>query len=120
MSIGADFVVVAAEGISDSHEHSALMGRLEATGRRLIRIDLDQLRHFAGNILEVKARDGNRILVMSTAARAAFDAEQTAILEALVEIVASPPPTIETVGGGSARCMLGELFLPRREAQGGS
>ena len=64
--------------------------------------------------MEVQARDGSRVLVMSTAARAAFGAEQIAILEASVEIVASPLPTIENVGGGSARCMLAEVFLPRR------
>ena len=113
MSIGTAFAVVAAEAISDSHERSALMGRLEGTGRRLIRISLDQMGH-AGNVLEVQARDGSRVLVMSTAARAAFGAEQIAILEASVEIVASPLPTIENVGGGSARCMLAEVFLPRR------
>ncbi len=117
MSIGTGFALVAAEAISDSRERSALMGRLEATGRRLIRISLDQMGRFAGNVLEVKGRDGSPILVMSTTARAAFEPDQLSILEGFVEIVASPLPTIETVGGGSARCMLAELFLPRREAK---
>ena len=114
MSIGTDFAVVAVEAIRDPGERAAVIDRLKATGRRLIRIGLDQMGHFAGNVLEVRGRDPSPILVMSTAARAAFEAEQIAILETSVEIVASPLPTIEKVGGGSARCMLAEVFLPRR------
>jgi len=115
MSIGTDFAVVAAEAIRDAGERKALMDRLEATGRRLIRIDLDQMGYFAGNVLELKGSDAKPVLVMSTAARAAFRPEQIAMLEASVKIVASSLATIETVGGGSARCMLAEVFLPPRK-----
>ncbi len=114
MSIGTDFAVVALEAIRDSNERAAVGERLEATGRRMIRISLDQMERFAGNVLEVSDRNGRHILVMSTAARAAYDSEQVAMLEASVDIVAVPLPTIETVSGGSARCMLVEVFLPRR------
>jgi hypothetical protein len=117
MSIGTDFAVVAAEAISDSRERAALMARLEESGRRLIRIDLDQMGRFAGNVLEVKNRDGRSVLVMSTSARAAFEPDQLSILGISAAIVDSPLPTIETVGGGSARCMLAEVFLPHRTSQ---
>ena len=117
MSVGTDFAVVAAEAIRDRSERGWVLDRLEATGRRLIRIGLDQMRRFAGNVLELNGRGAHRALVMSTAARAAFEPQQLAMLEDSVEIVASPLPTIERVGGGSARCMLAEVLLPRRDAQ---
>ena len=113
MSIGDAFAIVAAEAICDTGERRAVLERLKATGRRLIQIGQDQMRRFAGNVLELQAADATRVLVMSTAARAAFNPQQLAVLEASVQIVASGLETIEMVGGGSARCMLAEVYLPR-------
>ena len=117
MSVGTDFALVATEAIRDAGERAALIARLEGSGRRLVRIDLDQMGRFAGNVLEIRNRDGKNVLVMSTSARAAFKPDQLSILETSAVIVDSPLPTIETVGGGSARCMLAEVFLPRRTRQ---
>ena len=116
MSIGNEFAVVATEAIPDSEERRRVVESLEATGRHLVRIDLDQMTRFGANLLEVEGREGDRVLVMSTSARDAFGPEQVAILEDSARIVASPLPTIEAVGGGSARCMLAEVFLPRKVA----
>ena len=114
MSIGNEFAVVATEAIPGSKERRRVVESLEATGRHLVRIDLDQMTRFGSNILEVEGREGDRVLVMSTSARDAFKPEQLAILEDSARIVASPLPTIEAVGGGSARCMLAEVFLTRK------
>jgi hypothetical protein len=120
MTIGTGFAVIAAEAIEDSNERKRIVDRIRASGRSLIHIDRSQMRRFAANILEVEAPDGVRIVAMSTVARAALTAPQLEVLESSAKIVASPLPTIESVGGGSARCMLAEIFLPRGAKPGAS
>src|SRR5690606_41472172 len=70
----------------------------------------EQVNEFAGNILEVKSKDGNPLIVMSSRAYHSFTNEQVNILSKFGKIVHSPLPTIETCGGGSARCMIAEVF----------
>ena len=72
------------------------------------------MEHFAGNVLELRARDGTRVLALSQAAAAAFGPAQVERLRRHVaRVVPVPIPTIERLGGGSVRCMLAEVFLPR-------
>ena len=69
---------------------------------------------FAGNMLQVLGRDGERLMVMSASAHQALNPEQIARIEKTSRIVSSPLDTIEACGGGSARCMMVEVFLPRK------
>ena len=95
-------------------ERDALLERLARDGRRVIVIDHGQLGEFAGNVLELRAADGARVLAASQRAVASLSPQARAALESCVDrIVALPVPTIETLGGGSVRCMLAEVFLPR-------
>lgn len=113
MSVGEQFAVVCVDAIGDVHEGYRVLRRLEQTGREIIRISHEQMHAFAGNILELQGRD-NRVIVMSARARRAFSQQQLARLERFGELIPANIGTIERVGGGSVRCMLAEIFLPRR------
>lgn len=113
LSIGRRAAIVCAESVPEARR-GALVERLGAAGREVIAIDRRQMSGFAGNVLEIGSRDGSSVLAMSGRARLSFDA---AALEALQRVagrvVAVPVPTIEQRGGGSVRCMIAEVFLPR-------
>jgi len=110
MSIGDDFAVIAADNIKDDKERTMVLAELRALGKRIIKISPEQVNHMCGNILQLKTKDNNRIIVMSTTAYENFTAEQKTELEKSGKIVPVDIHTIEEVGGGSARCMLGEVF----------
>ena len=114
MSIGERFAVICADAIDDVAERKAVLDRLGTTGRELVLIDRDQMTHFAGNVIEVENRHGEKVLVMSTEAHDAFRPEQLETLGRYARIVHSPIPTVETVEGGSARCMIAGIHLPRK------
>ena len=79
----------------------------------VFRITMDQLRAFAGNMLALEDRAGAPLLAMSARAYSALGSAQRNRLERHARLVSSPIPTIEEIGGGSVRCMLAEVFLPR-------
>jgi hypothetical protein len=82
--------------------------------RTVLPIAARQVARFAGNVLELGAADGSSVLALSQQARDAFQANDLEVLERSVDrIVSAPIETIETLGGGSVRCMLAEVFLPR-------
>lgn len=110
MAVGRKFAVVCLESIDNSHHRHDLLEQLEKTGKEVIEISEEQVNEFAGNILEVKSKDGNPLIVMSSRAYHSFTNEQVNILSKFGKIVHSPLPTIETCGGGSARCMIAEVF----------
>lgn len=110
MSIGEGFAVFCLESIKDQHEKRMLKEKLEENGRELIPISLKQTYSFCGNILHLKTTKGNKIIVMSKNAFEAFTLEQKNQLKKFGELVMVDIPTIEKVGGGSARCMLAEIF----------
>jgi hypothetical protein len=90
------------------------VARLAATGRTVVEITRAQMAAFDGNALELVAADGASVLAMSARARNSFDARAIeALLASAQRVVAVPIPTIEERGGGSVRCMLAEVFLPR-------
>jgi hypothetical protein len=114
LSIGSSFVVVAAESI-DPHDRERVLGELAAAGRVLIEIDRGAVAGFAGNVLELGSWDealGDlRVLVMSAAARVALGEAAYGQLTARVDsTLVVPVPCIETLGGGSVRCMIAEIF----------
>jgi hypothetical protein len=112
MSIGPAFAVIALECIPDAAERERVRARLKATGHDVLALTRAQMRSFAGNLLALRSRAGEPLIALSDAAWASLDDPQRAALERHGKIVRAPLPTIETYGGGSARCMLAELFAP--------
>jgi hypothetical protein len=114
MSIGARAVVVGSEAIAAA-DRARVLARLEASGREIIEIGQTEIGEFAGNMLELSTWDealgDARVLVMSARARGALKPDTFARLSGCTDaVLAVPVPTIETLGGGSVRCMLAEVF----------
>ena len=98
----------------DAVDRARVLGGLRDSGRALETIDAAQMARFAGNVLELRADDGARVLVLSAAAADAFGPAALDRLQQRTDrIVVTPVPTIEALGGGSVRCMLAEVFLPQ-------
>ena len=111
MSLGAGFAAVALDAIADPGERERLRQSLEATGKEVIPLSLEQIAGFGANILQLSGNAGD-VIAMSECARTSLGPEVVRRLEAHGEIVSVPIPTIEQCGGGSVRCMLAEIFLP--------
>jgi len=111
MCIADSYAVVCLNSIADETEKQNLVSSLLITNKDIIDISLQQLNHFAGNMLQVKNADDELLLVMSTQAYGSLDDVQLEILEKHNRIIHSSLHTIETAGGGSARCMMAEVFL---------
>ncbi len=112
MCIGTSFAVVCADVI-DEVARRAVLARLAHSGRDVVEIDTGQMGNFAGNMLEVRSRDGRALVVASTRAHDALRDDQRRRIEQHATFVTCDLRTIEAHGGGSARCMLAEVFLPR-------
>lgn len=112
LAIGTQFSVFAESTVPDAAQASRLLSGLSSKERRLVKLRPGQLEQFGGNILEVQGRD--RLVVMSSTAFHSLSASQRDMLELFASIAHAPIPTIERVGGGSARCMMAEIFLPRK------
>jgi len=112
MCLGEQFSVICLDTIDDAVEKKNVVQHLKKNGKEIIRITEAQMHHFAGNMLQVQGRD-RKYLVMSTAAHNSLNKEQIAAIEKHCEILSGELTTIETCGGGSARCMMAEVFLPK-------
>jgi hypothetical protein len=112
MSIGDTFSVICAESIKSMTERENVLDSLKKTGKEVIEISLEQMGSFAGNMLAIENKLGEKLLVMSEQAFLSLNPEQIERLEKHVKLVHSPLYTIESNGGGSARCMMAEVFLP--------
>ncbi len=113
MCIGDTFAVICADCIDDKKERKMVLDSLKADEKEIILITEDQMNNFAGNMLEVQGSDERRYLVMSASAHQSLTKKQIAQLEEHVTILSSSLDTIEACGGGSARCMMAEIFLPK-------
>ena len=113
MCIGDTFAVICADCIDDKKERKMVLDSLRGDEKEVILITEAQVNCFAGNMLEVKGADDRRYLVMSNSAHQSLTKKQIAQLEEHVTILSSNLDTIEACGGGSARCMMAEIFLPR-------
>lgn len=113
MCIGDTFAVICADCIDDKKERKMVLDSLKGDEKEIILITEAQVNSFAGNMLEVKGADDRRYLVMSSAAHQSLTKKQIAQIEEHVTILSSSLDTIEACGGGSARCMMAEIFLPR-------
>ncbi|MBL7887453.1 MAG: amidinotransferase [Flavobacterium sp.] len=113
MCLGDTFAVICADSIDDKKERKMVLDSLRGDEKEIILITEDQVNNFAGNMLEVKGADDRRYLVMSTSAYNSLTKKQIAQLEEHITILHSSLDTIEACGGGSARCMMAEIFLPK-------
>ncbi|MCJ7466801.1 MAG: arginine deiminase-related protein [Maribacter sp.] len=113
MCLGEAFSVICLDSIDDKKERKNVIDHLKRDGKEIINITENQMHHFAGNMLQVLGGENKRYLVMSSAAFHSLTEEQIKRLEVHSEIVHSSLETIETCGGGSARCMMAEVFLPK-------
>lgn len=119
LSLGEEFAVACLDSIAAVDERLRLLTRLERSGREVIELKASQLKSFCGNLIQLRAGD-KRIIVLSRQAFAAFDDDQVDALRRHGELVTVDVRTIETHGGGSIRCMLAELFLPRKSVPVGT
>lgn len=110
MSIGIDFALVCLDAIDDVGERNLLMGHLKETGKTIIALGEEQIQQFTGNALELKSDQNERLLAISTRGYQAMTRSQKEELSDQLKIIHSPLPTIEQLGGGSARCMMAEIF----------
>ncbi len=113
MCIGDSFAVICADCIDDKKERKMVLDSLKADGKEIVLISEDQMNNFAGNMLELVGSDERRYLIMSNSAHQSLNKKQIAQLEEHITILSSSLDTIEACGGGSARCMMAEIFLPR-------
>ena len=116
MSIGDRFVLICAEAIDDLIERERVLASFMNQAKEIILISEDQLNNYAGNMLQVKNKNNVCFLVMSTRAFQSLNAQQKQQLEKYGTLLHSNLATIEMLGGGSARCMMAEIFLPTKES----
>lgn len=111
MALGTDFCVLVKESIKDEDELISILSSLERTGKKVIDISFDQMEAYAGNMLQVKSENGKKYLVMSKSAHESLNETQREDLGSFTELLPVDIYVIETIGGGSVRCMMAENFL---------
>lgn len=114
MCLADHFAVICADSIDDKAERKIVINHLKDSGKEVIYITEEQVNNFAGNMLQVKGANDQSYLVMSTQAYNSLTKAQVAAIEKHCPILHSSLDTIEACGGGSARCMLAEVFLPKK------
>jgi hypothetical protein len=112
MCVGDAFVVICLDSIPDDPEQTKVVKAIEDSRKEIIEISLEQMNHFAGNMLQVKNKEGKSFLIMSTRAHQALNQRQLDKIGKYATILSSSLTTIENNGGGSARCMMAEIHLP--------
>jgi len=114
MCVADKYVVICLDSLPDPKQKSRTAELIRSTGKQIIEISFDQMLHFAGNMLQVENAEGKKLLVMSSQAFNSLLPGQLQKLREYNEIVHSDLTTIETNGGGSARCMMAEVHLPQK------
>ena len=114
MCIADCYAVICLKSINADEERKNVIASLQKTNKEIVDISIQQLNSFAGNMLQVKNADDELLLIMSTQAYESLTAAQIEILQKHNRIIYSSLNTIETAGGGSARCMMAEVFLERK------
>jgi len=112
MCVADKYAIVCLASIKETLQKEYLIKSLENSGKEIIDISYYQLNHFAGNMLQVQNKEGKKLLVMSSQAYESLSNEQINKIESYNPIIHNKIDTIETSGGGSARCMMAEIFLP--------
>ncbi|MCS6904757.1 MAG: arginine deiminase-related protein [Bacteroidia bacterium] len=111
MSVGEHFAVIVVDSITDIFDRNKVIQKLEATGKEIIPLTFEQMRSFAGNLLEIKNRFNEHLIVLSEQALKSLNNTQIKTLARYGKLITAPLYTIEKFGGGSARCMLAEIHL---------
>ena len=114
MCVADRFVVICLDCIDDETERKNVVNAIVNSGKEIVEISENQMQQFAGNMLQVQNSEGKKFLVMSQSAYQSLTQEQISNIEKYSEIIFSDLETIETNGGGSARCMLAEVFLEKK------
>lgn len=114
MCVADRFVVICLDCIDNELERSKVAETIKNSGKEIIEISEEQMHQFAGNMLQVQNTDGEKFLIMSETAYRSLNRDQVSAIENYCEIIYSDLNTIEVNGGGSARCMLAEVFLPKK------
>ena len=117
MALAENFAVICLDTIDDKHEKKNVVKHLKETKKEIIEITEAQMHQFAGNMLQVIGANNQKYMVMSEAARTSLRSDQVKAIQKHCKILSSDISTIETCGGGSARCMLAEVFLPKSVAK---
>ena len=112
MCVGEKFAVICLDAIKNLDEKNTVLQSLTHTGREIVPISMDQMYQFAGNMLELRSKTGENLLIMSRRAFNSLNNKQVLTLEQHSNILSSSLATIENCGGGSARCMIAEVYLP--------
>jgi len=112
LSIGEGFAVLCPKAIPDHLERIAVAQLLETSGHQMIYIEPELVQHFGANLLQVQNKKGERFIVISRRAVAHYPKEKLELLSQHGTLIVVDVPTIESVNGGSVRCMLAEIFLP--------
>ena len=113
MAMAENFAVICLDTIDDKKERKNVSEHLKKDGKEIIEITEEQMHHFAGNMLQVYGANEERFMVMSSAAYYSLRQDQLDTITKHCNIIHSSLETIETCGGGSARCMMAEVFLPK-------
>ena len=113
MCVADNFVIICLDCIDDKKEKNNVIAHLKDDGKEIIEISENQVNSFAGNMLQILDRNSNSLLIMSESAYNVLTRAQKDIINKYAKIVFSSLNTIETYGGGSARCMMAEVFLPK-------
>ncbi len=114
MCVADEYAVVCMDSIANESEKQQVQHALQHSHKEIIDISFDQMNHFAGNMLQVHNKAGQKFLVMSTQAFRSLSKEQIGKLGSFNPVLHADIGTIETNGGGSARCMMAEIFLPMK------
>jgi hypothetical protein len=112
MCVGHEFSVICLDSIKNGAERILVTESLRSSGKEIVDISFEQMNSFAGNMLVVSTNQNKTLLVLSEQAFKSLSGEQKSRLGKYCELFPLPIPTIETIGGGSARCMIVEIFLP--------
>ncbi len=110
MHVGSTLAVVCLDAIRDAEQRATLEGLLEENGKTVVSITLEQMHQFAGNMLELQDQAGHPLLIMSQTARRSLSTKQLLTMSQHAAILSPDISAIEQAGGGSARCMLAEIF----------
>jgi hypothetical protein len=112
MCVADKYVVLCEQAMVNPTEKEAVLSTIRNSGKEIVPITPDQMNHFAGNMLQVHNNKKEKLLVMSSQAFDALSVDQIKQLSTYNKIIHTPLTTIETNGGGSARCMMAEIHLP--------
>ena len=115
MSVGQSLAIVCDESIRSNKQREKVLGSLKETNHKVLKITFRQMEAFAGNVLEVLSNTGEHLLLMSNQAMHSFTKEQLKLINTYTRIIAAPINNIEASAGGGVRCMMAEIYLPKRK-----